>query len=196
LVTTSHGRATAILPDLAVRVPQPTNGGRTYTFTLKRGIRFAPPLDREVTSHDIKYAFERLARSRNGNWYSFYYAPIRGFTAYENERAPSIAGIATPNASTIRFELARATGDFPYRLTLAATAPVPREVAKCFEGLFGQYGANAVSTGPYMLAGSDAVDARSCETIAPVRGLTESEVSLVRNPNYDPRTDTAAARES
>ncbi len=34
-----------LVPDLATSLGTISNGGRTYTFTLKRGIRFGPPLE-------------------------------------------------------------------------------------------------------------------------------------------------------
>ena len=50
------------VPDLATSIPKPTNGGKTWTFHLKKGIKFGPPVNREITSKDVKYAIERLAR--------------------------------------------------------------------------------------------------------------------------------------
>ena len=38
-----------IVPDLATKVPKPTNGGKRYTFTIKNGVRFGPP--REPPDH-------------------------------------------------------------------------------------------------------------------------------------------------
>ena len=38
-----------IVPDIATSVPKPTNGGKTYTFHLKSGIKFGPPVNRAVT---------------------------------------------------------------------------------------------------------------------------------------------------
>src|SRR5262245_9412778 len=32
---------TKIVPDLATSVPKPTNGGKTYTFTIRKGIKFS-----------------------------------------------------------------------------------------------------------------------------------------------------------
>src|SRR6266567_3855988 len=49
-----------VVPDLATSVPAPTDGGLTYTFHLKAGVRFGPPLDRPITSRDIAYAFQRI----------------------------------------------------------------------------------------------------------------------------------------
>ena len=45
-----------IVPDLATKVPKPTNGGKRYTFTLKSGVRWGPPLNRAITAQDVKYA--------------------------------------------------------------------------------------------------------------------------------------------
>src|SRR5262249_57955019 len=53
-----------LVPDLATSVPTPTDGGRTYTFRLERGVRFGPPVNRAVTSQDVRYAFERMAQPR------------------------------------------------------------------------------------------------------------------------------------
>jgi peptide/nickel transport system substrate-binding protein len=187
---------TKVVPDLAVRVPRPTSGGLVYTFKLKRGIRYGPPVDREISSRDIRYAIERMARPRNGAGYPLAFAPLRGFAAYRSGHARTISGISTPNARTIAFRLARPTGDFLHRLTLPAAAPIPAEVARCFEGRPGEYGRDLVSSGPYMLDGADAVRAGSCRELTPMRGASESQLRLVRNPRYDPRTDRRAARES
>src|SRR4051812_23231534 len=59
-----------LVPDIATDVPTPTNGGKTYTFTLKKGIRFGPPVNHAVTSNDILYAIERLAKPKDGGQYS------------------------------------------------------------------------------------------------------------------------------
>src|SRR5262249_7601821 len=34
-------QGTKIVPDLATSVPKPTNGGKTYTFHIRRGIKFS-----------------------------------------------------------------------------------------------------------------------------------------------------------
>jgi peptide/nickel transport system substrate-binding protein len=185
-----------LVPDLAVSVPAPTNGGLTYTFRLKRGIRFAPPVNREIVATDIRWAIERLARPRNGAQYSYYFGIIRGFDAYRAGRSRRIEGIATPNAKTIRFELTRPAGDFPHRLTLPAAAPIPPEVGRCFEGKPKRYGLDLISSGPYMYEGADEIDIRTCAAIRPMRGNGDPLVTVIRNPRYDPGTDNVEARES
>ncbi|MBV8078788.1 MAG: hypothetical protein JO186_00250 [Actinobacteria bacterium] len=186
-----------LIPDLATSVPTPTNGGTTYTFHLKQGVKFSPPVNRAVTSKDILYALERIAKPKDGAEYAFYYTVIKGFEAYSKGKAKTIAGIKTPNASTIVFNLTAPTGDFLYRLSMPATGPIPVEVAKCFEGQAGKYGRDLVSTGPYMIAGMDKVSDSSCAALKPASGFDgQTVLDLVRNPNYDPKTDSKTAREA
>ncbi len=199
-----------LVPDLATRVPTPQDGGRTYSFTLESGVEFGPPVNRAITSKDIRYAIERLARPKNApprgpvqggavrlfRDYALYFDVIQGFNAYRTSKAKSIAGIVTPNAKTITFHLTRPTGDFLHRLTLPAAAPIPPEVGKCFEAKPGKYGADLISSGPYMIEGSDAIDISSCGAIRPMRGISDTQLILVRNPSYDAKTDSTAAREN
>ena len=186
-----------LVPDIATAVPKPTDGGTAYTFHLKQGVKFGPPVHRTVTSADVRYAMERIAHPKDGAEYAFYYSPIVGFDAYAAGKAKTIAGIKTPNPSTIVFHLTKPTGDFLYRLAMPATGPIPVEVAKCFEGQAGKYGKDVVSTGPYMIEGADKVDDSSCAKLKPMSGFDGiSIMNLVRNPDYDPKTDSTAARES
>jgi len=186
-----------VVADIATAVPAPTDGGKTYTFHLRQGVKFGPPLNRAVTSKDVLYAFERLAVPKNGGEYGFYYSPIAGFDAYGAGKAKTISGIQTPDARTIVFRLTKPVGDFLYRLAMPATGPMPREVAGCFDGKPGRYGRDVVSTGPYMIDGADKVDASSCPAIKPMSGFDGvSSLKLVRNPDYDPATDSPAARQN
>jgi len=186
-----------VVPDLATTVPKPTNGGTRYTFHLKNGVKFGPPVNREITSQDVKYAVERMARPKNGAQYAFYFTVIRGWDAYSKGKAKSISGVKTPNAKTIVFNLTAPTGDFLLRLGMPAAYPMPEEVAKCFEGKPGAYGRDVIASGPYMIEGSDNLDISSCKTIKPISGYDGvTKLTLVRNPNYNPKTDSRKARES
>jgi peptide/nickel transport system substrate-binding protein len=186
-----------LVPDIATSIPKPTNGGKVYTFHLKAGIKFSPPVNREVTSKDILYAMERIAKPSNGAQYGFYYSVIKGFDAYGAGKAKSISGIKTPNNSTIVFTLTHPTGDFLLRMSMPATGPIPPEVGKCFEGQAGKYGRDLVSTAGYMIKGMDKVDISSCKAMQGASGFDgQTILDLVRNPNYDPKTDSTAAREN
>ena len=192
-------RATSLVPDLATNLGTVSKNGLTYTFHLKNGIKFGPPLNREITSKDILYAMERIGTPALVAQYGFYYNVIKGMTAFESGKSKVISGIQTPDPKTIIFHLTVPTGDFRYRLGMPAAGPIPQEVAGCFNApnLYGRY---FISSGPYMFAGSDKLDATSCATITASGGISgfdgTTKMDLVRNPDYNPSTDSPKAREN
>lgn len=185
-----------LVADLATELPEPTDGGLKYTFTIKPGIKFGPPVNRAVTSKDIAYAFQRIATPSVGAQYANYYQVIKGLPEYSAGKAKTITGIETPDDSTISFTLTAPTGDFLFRLAMPATAPIPQEVAKCYTQA-AEYGRYIISSGPYMIDGSDKLDTTSCATQKPISGFNPNTgLNLVRNPNYDPATDDTDIRQS
>ena len=132
----------------------------------------------------------RLANPKDGGQYSFYYTVIKGWDAVANGTAKSVSGIVTPNDSTIVFHLTKPTGDFNLRMSMPATAPIPEEVGKCFEGKPGDYGRDVISSGPYMIQGADKVTA-TCpmKAMSGYDGANGNHIILVRNPNYDQSSD-------
>jgi peptide/nickel transport system substrate-binding protein len=180
-----------LIGDLATDVPQPTDGGLTYTYKLRDGIKFGPPVGRAVTSKDVAYAMNRLANPKDGGQYSFYYTVIKGWDAVANGKAKTVSGITTPDNKTIVFHLTKPTGDFNLRMSMPATAPIPPEVGACYEGKPGDYGRVLISSGPYMLQGSEGTFS-SCSALKPFSGYdgaNGNHIILVRNPNYDQSTD-------
>src|SRR4051812_6654222 len=67
------------VPDVADGEPQISKDGKTITVKIKSGIKFAPPVNREVTSKDIKYGIERAFTSNVPSGYATsYFAEIEG----------------------------------------------------------------------------------------------------------------------
>jgi peptide/nickel transport system substrate-binding protein len=188
-----------LVPDLATSVPKPTNGGKTYTFHIRPGVKFGPPVNSVITSKDVLYAMERIGTPSVNAQYGFYYDVIKGMPAFKAGKSKVISGIQTPNPSTIVFTLSKPTGDFLLRMSMPATAPIPQSVAGCFTQP-GQYGRYVISSGPYMLAGEDKLDISSCSALTASGGISgfdgKNNLNLVRNPNYDPKTDSSKAREN
>jgi peptide/nickel transport system substrate-binding protein len=180
-----------LVPDLAEAAPELSSDGLKYTFKLKSGIKWAPPLNRAVTSKDVAYAFQRINTAPLVAQYGFYYyGTIKGMDGKAKSADTKISGIETPDDQTIVFNLEQPTGDFLYRVSMPATAPIPEEVGKCFKKA-GDYGRYVMSNGPYMIQGSDKLDISSCSAMKPISGFDPSKkLTLVRNPNYDQATDT------
>ena len=77
---------------------------------------------------------------------------------------------------------------------MPAVGPIPTEVTDCFTKA-GDYGRYLIASGPYMIEGSDQLDITSCDTMKPISGFNpEKFLNLVRNPNYDPATDSPEVR--
>ncbi len=178
-----------LYPDLAQAMPTISSDGLTYTFKLKPNIKFGPPVNRAITSKDIEYAFERINTAPLVAQYGqYYFGTIKGMDGKAPAPKP-ISGIETPDDSTIIFHLTKPVGDFLYRVSMPATAPIPQEVAKCFTKA-GDYGRYVISSGPYMLKGSEKLDTSSCDAMRPISGFDPTKkMTLVRNPNYDQSTD-------
>ena len=184
------GEGNIPVPDLATDLGQVSADGLTVTFTLKDGVMFAPPVDREITSQDIAYAFQRInTESLVAQYGNYYCGTIVGMTCDAKSPDDPIEGIATPDDKTIVFTLERPTGDLLYRLAQPATYAFPPEVAGCFTKA-GDYGRYLIASGPYMINGSEDLDITSCDTMDPIRGYDPDKfLQLVRNPNWDKATD-------
>ena len=183
-----------LVPDLAESEPEVSEDGKTYTYTLRDGVNFGPPLSRPVTSEDVAYAFKRIGTESIVAQYGFYYTVIEGMAEFTEaggltKEGNEISGIETPDEKTIVFHLTQPTGDFNYRVGMPAAGPIPEEVAGCFTKA-GEYGRFVISTGPYMIEGSDQLDASSCKTMKAIPGFNPNQqLILVRNPDYDQGTD-------
>jgi ABC-type oligopeptide transport system substrate-binding subunit len=95
--------------------------------------------------------------------YGFYYfGIIKGIDGQAKTAATKISGIETPDDRTITFRLTDPAGDFLNRLAMPATGAVPQEVAKCHTKA-GDYGRYVISSGPYMIPGSDQLDVSSSD---------------------------------
>jgi peptide/nickel transport system substrate-binding protein len=175
---------TAPSPDLASGPAQISDGGKTVTVKIKKGVKFSSPVNREVTSADVKYALERDFLPQVANGYATaYWGDIVGSKQYAAGKAKEISGIQTPDPQTVVIHLARPTAAIVIgAMALPGSAPVPKEYAAKFDaGKKSTYGQHVVFTGPYMIPH----DASGKITgYQPGRSIT-----LVRNPNWDKSTD-------
>lgn len=172
------------VPDLAAAMPTVSDGGKTVTVRIRRGVRFSPPVNREVTSSDVKYAIERGFSASVANGYAgAYFGAVVGAPAKATKSVPDIRGIQTPSRYTIVFRLRRPQGDFVGALALPLTAPVPASYARPFDSQAqSTYGMHQVATGPYMIEND------SSGNINGVGYKPGQQITLVRNPNWSAAT--------
>ena len=178
--------ATQPVPDLAEDQPKVTDGGKTITFTIRDGVKYSPPVDREVKSEDVKYAIERSLLPGVPNGYTAaYLGDLEGFKEAEQQvgkdktTAPDISGIETPDDKTLVLHLTRSSSvPVIQALSLPVSAPVPEEYAKKFDSESpSTYGEHVTFTGPYMVDNDSSGE---------LTGYTPGkQIDLVRNPNWD-----------
>jgi peptide/nickel transport system substrate-binding protein len=177
-----------MVPDLASAPPEVSDDGKTVTVKVRSGVKFSPPVNREVTSKDVKYAVERMFfRTVQTGYSTLYFNDIRGAKAGVKP-GTAISGIETPDDSTIVFHLSKPTSGVLVggALALPGTAPVPEEWASKFDAKTPTtYGENQVATGPYMVKNNAAGKSIGWQ---PGKSL-----DLVRNPNWDKSTDIRPA---
>ena len=114
---------TQLVPDLATEVPTAENGGisadgKTYTFHLKQGVKFAPPVDREITAADFKYSFERMMVEPLAPA-TFFYEGIVGATEFMDGKAKEISGYKVVDDYTVEITLKAPEGSFLLAMTHA-----------------------------------------------------------------------------
>ena len=162
-----------LVPDLATSLGKASNGGLTYTYTLRSGLKFSDGTP--ITSADVKYAIERSNYSpavlSNGPTY-FKSVLKDNATPYKGpyvDKTGNLNSIQTPNATTIVFQLKKPFADFDYLTSNPQTAPVPKA-----KDTGADYVKNIVSSGSYMFKSYD-----------PNKGAV-----LVKNPNWSASTDS------
>lgn len=95
-----------------------SDDGLTYTFHLKRGVRFHN--GREVNAQDVRWNFERCLTARNRSERSWVLAPIQGSEAMLSGGADSLSGLDTPDDHTVIITLTKPFAPFLSYLSLEA----------------------------------------------------------------------------
>jgi peptide/nickel transport system substrate-binding protein len=126
LYTYAHKAGAAgavIIPGLATALPVVTDNGKTYTMTLRSGLKFST--GKPVVASDFTFAIERSIKINWGGD-SFFTANIVGAAAFQKGTAKTISGIKTDNATgKIVISLTAAYGAFENVLSFVSAAPIP-----------------------------------------------------------------------
>lgn len=179
---------TRLLPGLAQDLPVISEDGRTYEFTIRRGLRYSDGTP--VRASDFPYSVERMVRIPWGGR-SFVTNYVVGAQEYDTGRARRITGITADDASgRITIRLREAYGAFENVLAFPALAFVPSGTP--FRNLSSD---PPPGVGPYMLR--DVVPNRSFSVVRnpafadfripdiPLGNLDQINVRIVSNTNSE-----------
>lgn len=161
-----------LVPDLAASAGVPSDGGKTWTYKLRSGLKYQDGT--AITSKDVKYAVERSNFARDvlslgPNYFQqFLEGGDKYKGPYKDKSAEGLASIETPDDTTVVFKLNRAFQEFDYLVATPQTAPVPQAKDTGVD-----YVKNIVSSGSYKFESYE----------------EGKQVTLVRNENWDASTD-------
>jgi peptide/nickel transport system substrate-binding protein len=150
---------TELVPDLATAIPQPTDGGKTYTFQIRKGIKFSDGT--VMKPSDFVHTFERQFTVPGP---TSFYSGIVGADACKPAKCDLSQGIvADDSAYTLTIHLTAADPEFLDKIALPFAYVVPSTTSSKNTG-------NVVppGTGPYMWKSYD----------------PNKEAVLVRNPYF------------
>jgi len=160
-----------LVPDLAEALGVPSDGGKTWTYKLRKGVKFEDGT--EVKAADVKYAVLRSTDKvtfPNGPAYfeAMLSLPAGYKGPFKSKGMNTDSAISTPDDYTVVFHLKEGFAGFDYLAQLSQTVPVPEA-----KDTGVKYKEHVISSGPYMFA-----------TYAADKSFT-----LKRNPNWDQATD-------
>jgi peptide/nickel transport system substrate-binding protein len=125
LLTYAHASGKAgsqVIPGLAKAMPEVSNGGRTYTLTLRKGLRYSDGTP--VKASDFPYTVERVFKLNSSG--SPYYMDIVGAEEFAETKQGGIPGIkADDKTGEIVIDLVEPSGTFTNELALPFVALVP-----------------------------------------------------------------------
>jgi peptide/nickel transport system substrate-binding protein len=150
---------TELVPDLATSIPTPTDGGKTYTFQIRKGIKFSDGT--VMKPSDFVTTFERQFTVPGP---TSFYSGIVGASACTPKQCDLSKGVvADDSAYTLTIHLTAPDPEFLDKLSLPFAFVVPASTSPKLTG-------NSVppGTGPYMWKSYD----------------PNKEAVLVRNPYF------------
>jgi peptide/nickel transport system substrate-binding protein len=188
-ISTDNAVATKPVPDLATTTGTSTNNAKTWSFTLKDGIKWQD--GSPITCADFKYGASRVFATdviTGGPNYILTYLDIptdakTGLPSYTGPYKSTAAGQAafdkaiTCNGNTITYNFKKPWPDFP--LAIASLQMMDPYKKSMDQGDKSNY--QIFSNGPYELQGT---------------WNKETGGTFVRNKNYDPSTDSTDIRKA
>jgi peptide/nickel transport system substrate-binding protein len=152
-----------VVPDLAEKMPEVSDGGKTYTFTLRKGVKFSTGAP--VTPADVVASFTRIFTVSSPTAGTFYNGIVGADACIKTPAGCKLPqGVVGDDAAgTVTIHLTAPDPEFPYKLAVPHATILPKGSPATDAG-----SKPLPTTGPYMVASYD-----------PNRAL-----KMVRNPHF------------
>jgi len=152
-----------VVPDLATAIPEATNGGKTYVFTLRPGIKFSDGTD--LTTDDVVASFQRIFKVSSPTAGSFYNGIVGADACLKTPASCTLDGgvVGDKAAGTVTINLTAPDPEFLYKLSVPHAAINPKNAPEKDAG-----NVPIPGTGAYMFKSYD----------------PNTSLVMVRNPNF------------
>jgi peptide/nickel transport system substrate-binding protein len=158
-----------LVGDLATNAGVTTDGGKTWTYTLRDGIKFDDGTP--ITSKDVAYGIARSFGPYGVQGPQYLQNALNPARDYKGpySGAPEIPpGVTTPDDKTIVFTFSSPHAELPYLLSFTISTPVPKA-----KDTNENYDRTFVSSGPYKTK----------------EYVPDTRLVLEKNTNWDPKSD-------
>ena len=135
-----------------------------YTFHIKKGIKFAPPISTDVTAADFKWSFQRMMKAPLAPA-TFFYTGIVGAQDYIDGKASAISGFKVVDPYAVQITLAKPDASFLYAMSMPFTSVMSK--AWCAK-VGKQIKRKPLGTGPYTITS----------------WTSGQSIDAVKNPNF------------
>jgi oligopeptide transport system substrate-binding protein len=140
-----------IVPDIAEKMPEVSSDGLTYTFKLRKDVKFSN--GDKVTAKDVIYSWSRAARLQGD--YASDLALVQGYADVKSKKATTLSGLTAPDDYTLQVKLSEPGGYFLTEVAFftAVTAVVSEKaVTSGGEDTWWTKPETLVGTGPYKMS--------------------------------------------
>lgn len=152
-----------VVPDLAQALPKVSNGGKTYTFTLRKGVKFSNGQD--VTVTDVAASFKRIFTVSSPTAGTFYQGIVGAAACLKTPATCDLSKgvVVDKSAGTVTINLVEPDPELKYKLSVPHASILPADSPPKDAG-----NKPIPTTGPYMIASYD----------------PNTALKLVRNPSF------------